>query len=91
MDGSCLVRQIGGKQMINEQVAAFPIDQDTATFKFGRDPTCSARLCYTEVSALHAEIVFLKDRNKSCALAGFQSSSPLAKHASQQTVVEGVK
>ncbi|KAG2118296.1 hypothetical protein DEU56DRAFT_747889 [Suillus clintonianus] len=44
------------KRTTNEQVAAFPIDEETVTF--GRDPTCSVRLYYAEVSALHAKIVF---------------------------------
>ncbi|KAG1719877.1 hypothetical protein EDB19DRAFT_1647665 [Suillus lakei] len=44
------------KRTTNEQVAAFPIDEETVTF--GRDPTCSVRLYYPEISALHAKIVF---------------------------------
>ncbi|KAG1809673.1 uncharacterized protein BJ212DRAFT_596502 [Suillus subaureus] len=44
------------KRMTDEQVAAFPIDEETVTF--GRDPTCSVRLYYPEISALHAKIVF---------------------------------
>lgn len=38
------------------QVAAFPIDQDTISF--GRDPTCSVRLYYPDVSLVHFNIVF---------------------------------
>ena len=44
------------KRTTNEQVAAFPIDEETVTF--GREPTCSVRLYYPDVSALHAKIVF---------------------------------
>ncbi|KAG1886565.1 hypothetical protein F4604DRAFT_1572094 [Suillus subluteus] len=44
------------KRTTDEQVAAFPIDEETVTF--GRDPTCSVRLYYPEISALHAKIVF---------------------------------
>ncbi|KAG2129170.1 uncharacterized protein EDB93DRAFT_1095584 [Suillus bovinus] len=44
------------KRSTDEQVAAFPIDEETVTF--GRDPTCSVRLYYPEISALHAKIVF---------------------------------
>ncbi|KAG2112817.1 hypothetical protein BD769DRAFT_1364399 [Suillus cothurnatus] len=44
------------KRKTDEQVAAFPIDEETVTF--GRDPTCSVRLYYPEISALHAKIVF---------------------------------
>ncbi|KAG0697660.1 hypothetical protein DFH29DRAFT_1021395 [Suillus ampliporus] len=44
------------KRTTNEQVAAFPIDEETVTF--GRDPTCSVRLYYPDISALHAKIVF---------------------------------
>ncbi|KIK91166.1 hypothetical protein PAXRUDRAFT_831074 [Paxillus rubicundulus Ve08.2h10] len=40
----------------NTPVASFPIDDDTVTF--GRDPTCSVRLYYPSVSALHAKILF---------------------------------
>jgi len=44
------------KRKTDEQIAAFPIDEETVTF--GRDPTCSVRLYYPEISALHAKIVF---------------------------------
>ncbi|KAG2747329.1 hypothetical protein P692DRAFT_20806995 [Suillus brevipes Sb2] len=44
------------KRTTDEQVAAFPIDEEAVTF--GRDPTCSVRLYYPEISALHAKIVF---------------------------------
>lgn len=44
------------KRTTNEQVAAFPIDEETVTF--GRDPICSVRLYYPDISALHAKIVF---------------------------------
>ncbi|KAG2040487.1 hypothetical protein BDR03DRAFT_948906 [Suillus americanus] len=44
------------KRTTDEQVAAFPIDEETVTF--GRDTTCSVRLYYPEISALHAKIVF---------------------------------
>jgi len=44
------------KRTTNEQVAVFPIDEETVTF--GRDPTCSVRLYYPDVSPLHAKIVF---------------------------------
>jgi len=44
------------KRTTNEQVAVFPIDEETVTF--GRDPTCSVRLYYPDVSALHAKLVF---------------------------------
>ncbi|OAX33709.1 hypothetical protein K503DRAFT_497223 [Rhizopogon vinicolor AM-OR11-026] len=37
-------------------MAAFPIDEETVIFR--RDPTCSVRLYYPNVSALHAKIVF---------------------------------
>ncbi|OAX32656.1 hypothetical protein K503DRAFT_805040 [Rhizopogon vinicolor AM-OR11-026] len=37
-------------------MAAFPIDEETVIFR--RDPTCSVRLYYPNVSALHAQIVF---------------------------------
>lgn len=45
-------------------VAAFPIDDDTVTF--GRDPSCSVRLYYPTVSAVHAKIVF-QERKVRCA------------------------
>ncbi|KAG2069403.1 hypothetical protein BDR04DRAFT_1203992 [Suillus decipiens] len=44
------------KRTTDEQVAAFPIDEEIVTF--GREPTCSVRLYYPEISALHAKIVF---------------------------------
>lgn len=37
-------------------VAAFPIDEDQITF--GRDPNCSVRLYYEDVSLLHCKIIF---------------------------------
>ncbi|KAG1778894.1 hypothetical protein EV702DRAFT_1092941 [Suillus placidus] len=43
-----------------EQVAAFPIDEERLTVTFGRDLTCSVRLYYPEIDALHAEIVVLE-------------------------------
>ncbi|OJA11384.1 hypothetical protein AZE42_10281 [Rhizopogon vesiculosus] len=45
------------KRTTNEQVATFPIDEETVTFE--RDPTCSVRLYYPDVSPLHAKIAFL--------------------------------
>ncbi|KAG2356395.1 hypothetical protein BDR07DRAFT_450202 [Suillus spraguei] len=44
------------KRTTDEQVAAFPIDEEIVTF--GREPTCSVRLYYPEISPLHAKIVF---------------------------------
>ncbi|KAI0826106.1 hypothetical protein BC629DRAFT_1434608 [Irpex lacteus] len=40
-------------------VASYPIDEEEITF--GRDPSCSIRLYYDAVSALHARIIF-RDR-----------------------------
>lgn len=37
-------------------VAAYPIDDDEVSF--GRDPNCSVRLYYPEVSPLHCKIIF---------------------------------
>ncbi|KAG2040505.1 hypothetical protein BDR03DRAFT_948958 [Suillus americanus] len=48
------------KRTTDEQVAAFPIDEETVTSKFGRDLTWGVHLYYPEISTLHAEIVFLE-------------------------------
>ncbi|KAG1836400.1 hypothetical protein DFJ58DRAFT_818527, partial [Suillus subalutaceus] len=42
-----------------EQLAAFPIDEEIGTFKFGRDPACNVHLYYPEISA---RLCFWKDR-----------------------------
>lgn len=44
------------KRQDNAPVTAFGIDVDQLTF--GRDPTCSVRLYYPDVSLVHCKIVF---------------------------------
>lgn len=47
-------------------VASYPIDEEEITF--GRDPSCSIRLYYDAVSALHAKIIF-RDRKVSPSIS----------------------
>lgn len=44
------------RQPVDSVVAAFGIDSEQLTF--GRDPTCSVRLYYPDVSLVHCKIVF---------------------------------
>jgi hypothetical protein len=46
------------KWTTNEQVAAFPVEEETVTFE--RNPTCSVCLHYPEINVLHVEIVLLE-------------------------------
>ncbi|KAF7976909.1 hypothetical protein HWV62_5300 [Athelia sp. TMB] len=55
------IGQYGTLRLVKRQdaqsvVASFPIDDESLTF--GRDPTCSVRLYYPTVSAVHAKIFF---------------------------------
>lgn len=48
----CLMKRLEPDKV----VAAYPIDEDEISF--GRDPSCSIRLYYDAVSAIHCKIVF---------------------------------
>ena len=45
-------------------VASYPIDEEEVTF--GRDPSCSIRLYYESVSALHCKIIFRERKASGC-------------------------
>lgn len=55
------IGQYGTLRLVKRQdaqsvIASYPIDEESITF--GRDPTCSVRLYYPSVSAVHAKIFF---------------------------------
>ena len=59
------------RQEPHKVVASYPIDDEEITF--GRDPSCSIRLYYESVSALHCKISI---HNLDCCMACIASQLP---------------
>ena len=58
----CLMKRLEPDKV----VAAYPIDDEEISF--GRDPSCSIRLYYDAVSAVHCKIVFVDRKVRSTPL-----------------------
>ena len=71
----CLMKRLEPDKV----VAAYPIDDEEISF--GRDPSCSIRLYYDAVSAVHCKIVFVDRKVRSTPL---HSPHPMS---SQRTVL----